>query len=178
MDSVSPSEKLRQKLHLKKYLEELSLLAGYSVSEKEIVGLKQTQEICQASLKFDVQPVARYKVPFSEKLDDRFKEFIQKLSNANSSPLLVWTPRTIMCGTFRIPSLDKINWNFDFCINKEGVLAFLTEDICDRLLLDFSCSSSGTQELIIEVQGEHWLKITYQLTLRSAQRLQLLIGMS
>lgn len=155
------SEKLLQKLHFKKYLAELSVLVGRDISSENLLSLEQTKAIRQASLKFDTQPKAQYRIPFSEKSENRFRSFIQRLSSANSSSIFVFTPRTITCGVFPIASLEQIKWEFDFSINGEGILGFLTEDICDSLLLDFSESDFNQQELTVEVKGHNWLSCRF-----------------
>ena len=73
----------------------------------------------------------------------------------------MWTQRTIDCGVLLVPALMAIRWDFDFAVNEEGILAFVTGDLADRLLLDFSELPTGEQRMKIETQGVNWEGVTY-----------------
>ena len=161
MSTSSQSERLRKKLHLKEYLGELGRLLGRVVQEEELGSLAQVTTIRAAALKFDTQPAISHDIPFTERKSDRFVRFIQCLSEANPSHVYVWTPRTILCGVILVPSLNAIKLDFDFDINHEGVLVFLTSDLSDRLLLDFSTTDMNEQRLNIELQGRYWSRVSY-----------------
>lgn len=157
----TPSEKLRQKLYMKRYVEELSVLAGYAVQASDLGGLAQATSIRDASQKFKAQPSRSTEISFADKCSERFKNFIHKLYQTNTSSVYVWTPRTIDCGTFLVPSIEAIRFGFDFSINPEGVLVFQSSDLQDRLLLDFFISPTDDQILKIEAQGLNWGAIVY-----------------
>lgn len=161
MATSSLSEKLRQKLHLKEYLQELEALTGRAVQAGELGSLEQVATIRQIVQKFDAQPVVAFETAFSDRTSERFKRFVERLRNANSSPVYVWTPRTISCGALIVSSLDAVQFGFDFAINKEGILVFLTSDLEDRLLLDFSTTPTGEQCMRVETQGTNWAKIAF-----------------
>lgn len=161
MTTATSPEKLRQKLNLKKYLVELAALTGRSVSADELISLEQTAVLRVAQQKFAAQAIASAEVPFSDRGLTRFKEFVRRLHDANPSPVYVWTNRTIDCGALLVPSLTAIQWNFDFAVNEEGILAFVTLDLADSLLLDFSESPTGEQGLKVETQGAHWEGVAY-----------------
>jgi len=100
-------------------------------------------------------------ISFGDRNSERFKRFLENLKDANSSPIYVFSPRTADCGAFLLSSLGEINRDFDFTLNSEGILAFLTKDVEDRLLLDFFVSPAGEQRLKIETQGVNWGGVAY-----------------
>ena len=60
-----------------------------------------------------------------------------------------------------MPSLNAINFDFDFTVNNEGILAFTTSDLGDSLLLDFSVMPTGEQIMKVETRRANWAKIAY-----------------
>ena len=54
-----------------------------------------------------------------------------------------------------------MNFNFPFNINEEGIIAFVTNDVADRMLLEFSINSVGQEVLIVETQGPNWASAMY-----------------
>lgn len=161
MSSLSLSEKLRQKLHLKSYLEELGALTDRPVQADELGSLEQSFAMRMAAQRLDAQSSSRYEIGFSDRSSERFKKFLQSLMDANPSSVVVWTPRTIDCGALTVPSLQAIRFDFDFAINDEGILAFTTSDRGDSLLLDFSSTPAGEQVMTIETQGRNWASVVY-----------------
>lgn len=161
MSTPLSSEKLRQKPNLKRYLDELSMLIGRRVRAEELGSLKQAALIREAGKKFAAQPSNACEIHFTERCSARFKGFVQRLHDSNPSSVYVWTPRTISCGALLIPSLAAIKFDFDFAINEEGILVFLSSDMEDRVLLDFSDSPTGERIMKIETQGAHWTEVRY-----------------
>lgn len=161
MSAPSLSDRLRQKLHLKRYLEELGALTGRSVQADELGSVEQAAAMRMAAQRADAQSSARCEIRFSDRSSERFRKFLQSLTDANPSPVYVWTPRTIDCGALLVPSLDAIKFDFDFAINDEGILAFTTSDLGDSLLLDFSSTPTGGQVMTVETQGPSWARAVY-----------------
>lgn len=161
MSMPSPSEKLRQKLNLKRYLEELTALIGRPVPADELGSLEQVVMLREAAQEMGTQPTQACEILFSERCSERFKKFLQRLKNANSLPVYVWTEHTIDCGALLVPSIDVIKFDFDFTINDEGILAFTTSDLGDSMLLDFSSKPAGEQVMKIETQGANWGRVIY-----------------
>jgi hypothetical protein len=155
------SQKIRRLRGIKTYLAELSILVGRPVAEEELGGLDEVAVIRNDARKFSEQLVPSFEVEFSARLTRRFTEFVGKLCQANPSPVYIWTPRTYDCGAFLIPSLNKINFAFDFSINPERILGFLTKDMVDRLVLDFELLPSGERSMTVKVQGENWIRVAY-----------------
>lgn len=161
MSAPSLSDRLRQKLHLKRYLEELSALTGRSIQADELGSLEQAAAMRMAAQRADAQSSARCEIRFSDTSSERFRKFLQRLTDANPSSVYVWTPRTIDCGALLVASLAAIKFNFDFAINDEGILAFTTRDLADSLLLDFSSTPAGEQVMTVETQGPNWARAAY-----------------
>ena len=160
--STQPSlEKLRQKLNLKRYLEELAVLTGRTVLGDELGGLELAVAIREASQKFATYTSASFEIPFSDRCSARFRQFVQKLHKANPTSVYLWTPRTIDCGVLLVPSLDVVKFDFDFDVNEEGILVLLSSDLVDRLLLDFSKSCTGEERMTVESQGINWMHVDY-----------------
>ena len=161
MFTPSPYFRLRQKLHLKQYLAELSVLTGHPVSADELGSIEQAAAMRLAAQGEGSQYSVRLEIKFADISSVRFSKFLQRLSDANPSNIYVWTPRTIDCGALLVPSLDAIKFDFDFTINDEGILAFTTRDLRDCLLLDFSIATTGGQVMTVETRGANWSKTVY-----------------
>lgn len=141
---------------MKKYLKELTVLAGRPVNDCELGSVEQAASIRDAAKNFATLDVMSYDMSFEDKSADRFKRFVESLHNANPSPVYIWTPRTIECGALLLPSLNVIKFDFDFHVNEEGILVLLTNDLADRLVLDFFKLPTGEQRMRIETQGANW----------------------
>lgn len=161
MSAPSLSDRLRQKLHMKRYLEELSALTGRAVLADELGSLEQAAAMRLTAQKFVAQPFARYEIKFSDRSSERFRKFLQRLTDANPSSVYVWTEHTIDCGALLVASLAAIKFDFDFAINDEGILAFTTSNLADKLLLDFSSTPAGEQVMTVETQGPNWTRVAY-----------------
>lgn len=154
-------QRLRRSINLQSYLRELSDLIGRPVRADELSSPEQAAEIRARAEGLIAEPAASTEVPFSDRMTERFRSFIQRLQAANPSSIQVWTPKTIDCGVIEVPSLAAVRFDFDFSINDDGILSFVTSGLTDRLLLDFSASLSGHQRMTIEVQGQSWSRVTY-----------------
>lgn len=91
MSAPSLSDRLRQKLLLKRYLEELSALIGRSVQADELGSLEQAAAMRVAAQKGNAQSLARCEIGFSDTRSERFRKFLQRLTDAT-------TYRLSMCG--------------------------------------------------------------------------------
>lgn len=146
---------------MKSYLAELRALTGRAVQADELGSLEQVAAMRMGVQKFVGQSLTACEIKFSDRGSERFKKFLRGLRDANPLSVYVWTPRTIDCGALLVPSLDVIRFDFDFTINHEGILAFTTSDLGDRLLLDFSSTPTGEQVMKIETQGSNWARVVY-----------------
>lgn len=161
MTSPSLSQKLRRNLYLTRYLAELSTLTGRIVQADELCSPAQAAAMRIEKQKFLSHPATSCEIGFSDKNSERFGIFLQRLRDANPSPVYIWTEHTIDCGALLVPSLDAIRFDFDFKINKNGVLTFETSDLEDKLLLDFFTTPEGKQVVEVETKGINWTQIAY-----------------
>ncbi len=161
MSSPALALRLQRNLYLKSQLEELGKLTGRVVLAGELGSIEQFATIRQSAQRSIGQPVTACEIPFLDKDSERFKGFIGRLKAVNSSPVYVITPRAESCGALQVSSLSEIRFDFDFSINEDGILVFATTDDEDRLLLDFSTTSSGEQIMKVETQGANWATIAY-----------------
>lgn len=161
MSAPSLSTRLRQNLHLKRYLDELSALTGRFVQADELGDLEQVAALRMAAQRFLEDAPAQFEIRFSDRTSERFKKFLQSLTDANPASVYLWTPDTIDCGVLLVPSLGAIKFDFDFTINDDGILSFTTSDLSDRLLLDFSSTPAGEQVMTVETQGPNWGSAVY-----------------
>lgn len=152
---MSIAEKRLYKLNLKEYLGELEKLVGHPISEGELIGVAETRDIQVAAKRFEHLPIVAKKVPFLTPDHAFLGDVIQQLYDANNSPVFIWTPRTQYCGTLKIPSISAIKADFHYQTNNEGILAFMTDDLCDRMVIDWS-NDGKTNWLTYEFQGDHW----------------------
>ena len=159
MKTISSLERIRQKLNVKKYLVELSALVGHAVQADELTSLDQATAIREAAQKFKTQSATSIEIAFSDRRSKRFIEFLQKLHYANPCPVYIWTPRTMDCGALLVPSIGAVRFEFDFTLNEEGIVVFLTSDLTDRLLLDFSVTATGVEVMKVETQGMNWERV-------------------
>ncbi|WP_277557991.1 hypothetical protein [Ereboglobus sp. PH5-10] len=141
---------------LAKYLEELRELINVPVTEVTLVPLDEVARIRKKLVeKITICPQKKFRIPFPEKTGQRFRTFIEQLEQLNSSPIYIWTEAANGCGLFQASSLIKINLDFSYDVNSQGIIVILTKDLRDRMIWDFFEENS---EKIIEVElmGETW----------------------
>jgi hypothetical protein len=157
----SSSKELRRKLQLKRYLAELAAVTGRQIQADELIGLEQTTKLQADQQKFRTQSFASYEVPLSHITTKRFIDFIDRLSKSNNSNVYLWIMRSMDCGVIRLQSLYDVAWGLDLSASEEGILVFVTDDLEDSLLLDFSELPTGEQIMTIETKGANWESVTY-----------------
>jgi len=81
-----------------------------------------------------ISPVKSEIYDFSQKdyLENNIYTFFQDDS------VTIWTPRTVIFGYFRLPSVRYFNFSFPFDSNSEGIVSILASDFSKRVVLDFS----------------------------------------
>lgn len=153
--------RLTQKLNLPQHLRELSQLVGRKVEPEELLSLVETEAVRAQAMTVQRQPSWRCELRFSDKRSPRFGRLLQAIRERNPSPVYLWTPLSNDCGLLRPVSLSDVRFDFDFAVNKDGILELLTADLQDRMLLDFSEGPDGEQLLEVEVAGANWGQATY-----------------
>jgi len=141
-------------------LKELQALTGREVHEEDIESLEQLYEMQSDTRRLEDGENVTQNIPFSDRNSERFRIFIGKLKETNPSSIYIFAENSHDCGTLLVPSLDDINFNFDFSINW-GLLSFITSDYSDSLLIDFSISDAGEEVMDIIRRGRNWAKVDY-----------------
>jgi len=143
------------------YLLRLNHLIVGGVEEADLLSQEETEEVRRRSKDIQRIPSWRRDMSFSEKVEPRFQMFVRSLMVAQPSPVYVWTDGSDLCGVPRPIPLARINFGFDFNIDPNGVLALVTRDLVDKLLLDYSEDSNRNQTIVLEVSGSNWGRLNY-----------------
>lgn len=163
MSILSSLERRRQIMSQKSYLTELTSLLKKKVSSDMLKTTDQDFLEIHKSIKdkFLSSSVTVYEIPFTAKRGNVFKSYIQKLYEANPSPIHIWTPHTNECKKLLVSSLNEVDWDFDFSIYEGGIASFTTIDFQDSLLLDWT-EECGEQRLTLEAQGSNWASVKFE----------------
>ena len=145
-------------------MQELETISGREVSDTEVGELNELSNVVKAHENFDSLPLNSFEIEFGGKDSPQFHEFVVRLKELNNSPVYVWTPRTRICGLFRLPSICSVDFSFPYSLNSEGILSISTVDALDRILLDWSTDNSGDERLIVEQQGPNWTQLSWPCT--------------
>ena len=159
--SVERMKKIKQKILLPHYLRDLGVLLGRVVRPEEIGRVEEAELKRQKALKIPAIPMVSWEISLADKTSERFKCFVDKLSEVNPSPVDIWTSHTIHCGILSIPSLKEIRWDFSFSSIEDGILTFVTSDPRDNLFLNFCIDDSNEERLEIEIKGKNWTDVVY-----------------
>jgi hypothetical protein len=155
------SRKLAYCRNIKAYLSQLKALTNQDVTEEDLLSLDVVEDIREKSKGLIEKPKRKLVIPFEEKKEVRFQRFVQNLNQLNPSPVYIWTESTNSCGLFEIPSIAKFNFDFEYSVNREGIIVLLTKDFTDKMVLDFGEDAKGARLLEIELIGDHWPSATY-----------------
>jgi len=149
------------KNNLRLYMDELRQLCRTPPQEDALLPLEIVSEIGTKAKPLRESHHAKYEIEFDVKSSPEFRLYVQKLANANSSPIYIWTSRSNALGPCKIDSILDFNFDFEFGVNKEGIIVLLSSDLKDEIILDFSHDSvSGKDMLEIELFGENWPHVT------------------
>ncbi|WP_157201576.1 hypothetical protein [Massilia sp. Root418] len=152
---------INYKLTIRRYLIELNELCLEKPLENKLLSLEKTEHIQQVSF-LKRKPARKIRIYFEEKTTDRFKKYVTGLHRANPNSVYIWTENSNSCGLFEISSLLNFNFGFGFGVNTQGIVALLTSDLTDSLVLDFSHGGTASgQELEIDVSGDRWPAVNY-----------------
>ena len=144
------------RMNIGRHLTQLSQLTGSLVKQEMLLSVKDTESERERAKMIEFAPAHHAAVGFPERSSARFQQLIAALRKMNPSKVYIWTPLSNVCGVLRPVPLGNIRWDFEFDLIPEGILILLTEDLCDKMLLDFSENSAMRQELEIELSGQHW----------------------
>ena len=143
------------------YLLELGMLANKAVNKSDLSPVEEVDEVRAGASNLENLPTEKFKVGFSEKDGSQFSRYIQGLYDANNEQVYLWTGKTNTCGLYKVGSIKDVDFSFPFDLNEEGIVVFLSVDMKDKLLLDFSIDSSGNEIVELESQGLNWPNVKY-----------------
>lgn len=146
---------IRDKSGFAIYLLELKKLTGVDING-DLLLTEDIEEIREKSSALADKEGTRFIVDFSEKDTEQFRNFVRNLNKANDAPVYVWTNSANSYGLYKATSINSIDFSFSFDVNPDGIIVLLTEDLNDRLLLDFYRNSEGREILELELYGKHW----------------------
>jgi hypothetical protein len=138
------------------HLRDLSVWVGRQVSRAELLDPKHVEETGEAFR--DMQPSKSFTVALEDKSGERFRKFLERLRDSNSSPVDLWTQHARICGPLRVDSLLELDWKV--CLDDGDVIALSTSDHHDRMLLDVS-EENGLRTLLVELTGPSWGAVDY-----------------
>ena len=143
------------------YLLELVILANKTVNKSDLSSVDKVDEVRAGASNLENLPIEKFTVDFSEKNDARFSSYVQGLYDANNEEVYLWTSKTNICGLYKVGSIKDVNFSFPFELNDEGVVVFVSADLENKLLLDFSVDPTGNKIVEVEAQGLNWSNIKY-----------------
>lgn len=160
MTSPELARKLRKHHSTESYLQELEQLVGRPVDRSELSDFSHVDSVIQRWRGLSSLPRRSFELGFEEKKTPHFTNFVERLVAANGSPVYIWTQRAFDCGILGPFPLSEIDFGFDYSLNGDGLVSFLTTDFEDRLVLNFF-EAAGAKKLEVEVQGRSWSNVEF-----------------
>lgn len=150
------ANKLARNANLRGYLNQLSELVGHEVAEQQLSSLEEVEKLKEVASQLKGYPKRHFEIDPEALAQERFTSLVQRLAEANSSPISIWLDATLYCGTFYISGISEFNFSFRLTSIPEGIVGLLTRDGSDELLLDFS-----PDEVEVELRGKTWGNVEY-----------------
>jgi hypothetical protein len=154
-------ERRLRSLHLREYLRELSSIVLRPVSSDQLTSTNTVLEIQANGTKWSHQPSTKFELEFKDLNSPRMRAFWAELSRRNESRLYLMTGRSVYCGALGMESLMEVDLGMDFGSTLEGVIAIVTADLENSVLLDFHESPQGERSVVVTVQGTQWIEVGY-----------------
>lgn len=146
------------KKSLPKFLSKLEAIISSDVEENRLLTVDESNRLIDSSNLGLPKTKTGFTIDFSRKNNRNFREFINALYQANSSPVYVWIEDSNIHGLYKAPSIRSINFSFPFDIDDNGIIVFRTDDCKDKLLIDFY-EENGCEMLDVEIQGCNWSQL-------------------
>ncbi len=156
MKSSDLSGKLQKHGELDTYLGQLSELLEAAVEACKLSTLNEVASFRERSSSLSKEHRRVFEVGLDELTSERFSNYISKLRESNSSPVVIWLQSTNRCGFIKALSIEDINYGFDASRFPEGIAVFIADNCVDKLILDFDL-----QNVEVETVGRHWPQIAY-----------------
>jgi len=141
---------LRRNKHLARHLTELGCLLRREVRPEDLLSLDETEVLLGRTAKRT--PGHKETFPFAEKARGSLSPLVHAFQN---DFVYLWTALTNDCGVHRAVPLADIDFNFPFEFSPEGILSVVSQDLGDRILLDWY-EEGGVELLDFEVIGPRW----------------------
>ena len=153
--------KIQLKTNIVAYLSQLKQLTRINVVSEDLLSLSETAEITKRSSHLEKLDKICFTTNFEFKNSERFKRFITNLSKANNSLVYIWLEKTNYCGLYKAASINDIDFSFRFDLDPNGIIVFMTEDLNNRLLLDFYRDWEERETIEIKIQGKQWYCVAF-----------------
>jgi hypothetical protein len=149
---MNNKQEIQFKKNLASYLSELKRFTGIEVTPESLSSVEEVKKIREQSLYLKDTEKIKLVMNFEKKNSERFKHFITNLNTVNNNAVYIWTDSTNVCGLYQVASIKAINFSFSFDVISSGIVAFVTKDLNDKMLLDFYRDSKDEEILEVELQ--------------------------
>lgn len=147
-----------------KYIEQLSKLIKVKSSVPKLFPLEEMGSLRERVKLLGQANKRVYQLAFEEKTSLEFEDFVVALAQANGEPILIWSELSNDFGPIKLNSLLDVDFSFSFDVLPEGIVAIVTEDGSDKILLDWEDDKDCGPIITVELLGERWSKVKYPAT--------------
>lgn len=153
-------QKAKGKGLINTYLKELNLLSIRKIEVNDLITLEETKMIIHKRQEIGKSiPSEKLVLKFEDK--DRLLSYLSKMAELKKGKIYLFIEYTKNCGALLLNSLKDFNYNFSFSDEHSGIISFLSEDLKDKLVLDFY-EDTGQHILEIETQGYVWNSVLWE----------------
>ncbi len=143
------------KANLPNYLKTLGVLFQREVVASELLSLKESELLGSRYKKKVLIAKDIYETTIPDVRYFDFNQLFAALQAAASTPACLWADLSDACGYMKVDSLLNIKSMYAFLVFS-NICAFETRDLNQRLLIDYTEHSDGSNSLMFEVEGEEW----------------------
>lgn len=146
--------------YLDSYLQEISLIAGRTINESELLSIEQTCQFINKINETEKSRLPFFEVEKSDIKNYRFRRFAEELNKYNNNNIFIWHYYTKYLGALVIPSISKVNFDFNYLNFKTDYFIAYTIDGIDSLIFDVNIDD---EKISIEIclGGLNWTKVVY-----------------
>ena len=139
------------------YLDRIERLVGSRPDQADVNSPQLADQLLKdLSENIKTAAVSKKVIPFAEKLSRNFSALIEELELRNPNPVFIWIDATKDCGFVKPIRLSAFRFGFEFDSIPEGIVALITADVSDEMLLDFETDDQGIEVMTIELHGTSW----------------------
>jgi hypothetical protein len=155
-------QKAKGKSLISIYLKELNLLTRQMVEAKDLITIEDTVRIIHKRKEIS-NTIPFEKLTLSFEAKDRLSSYLAKMAEIKKGKVYLFTEYSKNCGALLLNSLNDFNHKFSFNDEHSGIISFLSEDLKDKLVLDFYVENDK-YILELETQGFVWNSVLYNNT--------------